>query len=60
MLGFLTWYGVPALDPGGPATGASAARVLGRISPGDRPLRLPDPVQRRPTRLRVLGREVAR
>ena len=60
LLGFLTWHGVPALDPRGPATGARAARVLGRVSPGDAPLRLPEPLRERPTRMRVRTREVAR
>ncbi len=56
LLGFLTWHGVPGSTP---ATGASVARVLGRISPGDRPLVLPHPVRRAPTRLRVTTRKVA-
>lgn len=56
LLGFLTWHGVPASTP---ATGASAARVLGRISPGDTALELPEPVRQLPGRLRVRSREVA-
>lgn len=40
LLGFLTWHQLPGVDEG--ATG-STPRVLGRISPGDRPMRLPDP-----------------
>ena len=41
LLGFLTWHGVPGTIGG--ATGARASRVLGRISPGNAPLRLPEP-----------------
>jgi anhydro-N-acetylmuramic acid kinase len=41
LLGFLTWHGVPGVMPG--VTGARAARVLGRISPGNAPLILPPP-----------------
>ncbi len=41
LLGFLTWHGVPGVAPGG--TGAAVPRVLGRISPGNAPLRLPEP-----------------
>jgi anhydro-N-acetylmuramic acid kinase len=41
LIGFLTWHGVPGVPPG--ATGAAVPRVLGRISPGDAPLRLPEP-----------------
>ena len=41
LLGALTWHGVPGVRGG--ATGSRAARVLGRISPGHAPLRLPEP-----------------
>ena len=41
LLGFLTWHGVPGVPPG--VTGAKHPRVLGRISPGDAALRLPEP-----------------
>jgi anhydro-N-acetylmuramic acid kinase len=50
LLGFLTWHGVPGVPPG--VTGAAAPRVLGRISPGEAPLRLPGP-RAWPRRLRV-------
>jgi anhydro-N-acetylmuramic acid kinase len=50
LLGFLTWHGVPGVPPG--VTGALSPRVLGRISPGDEPLRLPEP-RAWPRRLRV-------
>ncbi|MET0450818.1 MAG: anhydro-N-acetylmuramic acid kinase [Mycobacterium sp.] len=42
LLGWLTWHGVPGVVPG--ATGSTRPRVLGRITPGDDPLRLPEPV----------------
>ena len=41
LLGYLTWHGVPGVLPG--MTGPATPRVLGRISPGDQPLRLPEP-----------------
>jgi anhydro-N-acetylmuramic acid kinase len=44
LIGFLTWYGVPGVAKG--TTGSRSPRVLGRISPGDAPLRLPDPAPR--------------
>jgi anhydro-N-acetylmuramic acid kinase len=43
LLGALTWHGVPGVLPG--ATGSTTPRVLGRISSGHRPLRLPEPVR---------------
>lgn len=54
LLGYLTWHGVPvSTTPGG-----GPGRVLGRISPGDRPLRLPPP-STYPTRMVVGAAEVA-
>jgi anhydro-N-acetylmuramic acid kinase len=50
LLGFLTWHGVPGTMHG--ATGAGTPRVLGRISPGNAPLRLPEP--RSPPRALVI------
>jgi anhydro-N-acetylmuramic acid kinase len=50
LLGFLTWHQVPGVLPR--ATGSRIPRVLGRISPGDAPLRLPDPAPA-PRRLRI-------
>jgi anhydro-N-acetylmuramic acid kinase len=41
LLGALSWHGVPGVRPG--ATGSRVPRVLGRFSPGHRPLRLPEP-----------------
>jgi anhydro-N-acetylmuramic acid kinase len=55
LLGWLSWYrlpGVVAGEGGRSATGSAAARVLGRISPGDGPLTLPEPVVA-PRRLRI-------
>lgn len=46
LIGYLTWHGIPGVlpDAGGRSlTGARTPRVLGRISPGDKPLRLPEP-----------------
>jgi len=40
LLSFLSWHQLPGVVAG--ATG-STPRVLGRISPGDRPMRLPEP-----------------
>jgi len=52
LLGFLTWYGLPGIAPG--ATGARHASVLGSITPGHTPLRLPDPATSTPQRLDLL------
>lgn len=57
LLGFLSWYGVPGTTG---ATGARGARILGRLSPGDRPLHLPPSVSEYPSHLRVLTRKAAR
>jgi anhydro-N-acetylmuramic acid kinase len=51
LLGFLTWNGVPASEPN--ATGAAGPRLLGSITPGQVPLRLPEPATTGVTRLRV-------
>ncbi|HEX6358288.1 anhydro-N-acetylmuramic acid kinase [Actinophytocola sp.] len=45
LLGFLTWSGVPA--------GTAGARLLGSITPGSGPLRLPEPATTEVARLRV-------
>ncbi|NYD69929.1 anhydro-N-acetylmuramic acid kinase [Herbiconiux flava] len=42
LIGWCTAHGVPASAPS--ATGARQARVLGTITPGSGPLRLPEPV----------------
>ena len=44
LIGWCTLHGVPAVVPGG--TGARAPRILGTITPGAGPLRLPEPVER--------------
>lgn len=51
VLGFLTVHGLAGTIPA--ATGAARPALLGSITPGANPLRLPDPVVRRPTRLRI-------
>jgi anhydro-N-acetylmuramic acid kinase len=51
LLGFLTWHGVPGNTPS--ATGASGPRLLGSITPGNGPLRLPEPVTTAVTKLKV-------
>ncbi|MEC3976328.1 anhydro-N-acetylmuramic acid kinase [Amycolatopsis sp. H20-H5] len=53
LLGWLTLSGVSGNVP--TATGARGPRVLGSISPGDGPLRLPAPLGGTVTRLRVAG-----
>lgn len=42
LIGWCTMHGVPAVIPGG--TGARAPRILGSITPGAGPLRMPEPV----------------
>lgn len=51
LLGWLTWSGVPGNLPS--ATGARGTRLLGSITPGEGPLRLPTPHSSTVTRLRV-------
>ncbi len=51
LLGFLTFHGVTGTVPA--CTGADAATVLGSITPGHSPLRLPEPPGVVPTRLRI-------
>ncbi|MEV4339816.1 anhydro-N-acetylmuramic acid kinase [Streptomyces sp. NPDC049590] len=52
VLGFLTAHGLPGALPSG--TGARRATVLGSITPGRAPLRLPEPAARPPRRLRII------
>jgi anhydro-N-acetylmuramic acid kinase len=52
LLGFLTWCGTPANAPS--ATGASGPRLLGNITPGRDPLRLPEPATTPASRLTIL------
>ncbi len=42
VIGWCTMHGLPAIVPGG--TGAREPRILGSITPGQGPLRLPEPV----------------
>lgn len=42
LIGWCTMHGVAAIVPGG--TGARAPRILGTITPGQGPLRMPEPV----------------
>jgi anhydro-N-acetylmuramic acid kinase len=51
LLGFLTFHGVPGTVPA--CTGADMASVLGSLTPGNGPLRLPEPSGAVPTRLRI-------
>lgn len=44
LIGWCTMHGVAAVTPGG--TGARDPRILGTITPGAGPLRMPDPVER--------------
>jgi anhydro-N-acetylmuramic acid kinase len=52
VLGFLTLHGLAGSLPS--CTGARAARVLGSITPGVTPLRLPPPAPLPPRRLRIV------
>ncbi|WP_412075025.1 anhydro-N-acetylmuramic acid kinase [Streptomyces xanthophaeus] len=54
VLGFLTLHGLPGNVPD--CTGARGPRVLGSLTPGRRPLRLP-PGPARPPRSLLIGRE---
>jgi anhydro-N-acetylmuramic acid kinase len=56
LLGFLTWQGAPANCPS--ATGATGQRILGSITPGSAPLRLPEPVTTAVTGLRIVPRTI--
>ncbi|CCH15742.1 Anhydro-N-acetylmuramic acid kinase (fragment) [Micromonospora lupini str. Lupac 08] len=51
LLGYLTVHGLPGALPSG--TGARHASVLGSITPGRQPLRLPAPVDTAPHRLLI-------
>ncbi|MDR3082076.1 MAG: anhydro-N-acetylmuramic acid kinase [Streptomyces sp.] len=53
VLGFLTLHGLPATVPS--CTGARHASLLGSITPGRTPLRLPDPVAVPPRQLLISG-----
>ena len=51
LIGWHTAHGLPAVVPS--CTGAAAARILGAIVPGAGPLRLPPPIARAPSALRL-------
>lgn len=51
VLGFLTLHGLPGNAPG--CTGARGPRVLGSLTPGREPLRLPPAPSRAPVRIAV-------
>ena len=53
LLGYLSVHGLPGTIPS--ATGASTGSILGSIAPGRTPLRLPEPVERQPSRMRVVS-----
>ncbi|MEV0414134.1 anhydro-N-acetylmuramic acid kinase [Streptomyces sp. NPDC050448] len=53
VLGYLTLHGLPGNAPG--CTGAAGPRVLGSLTPGSRPLRLPAHPGRAPQALAVRG-----
>ena len=53
VLGFLTVHGLPGVVPS--CTGARRAALLGSITPGSGPLRLPEPAGTAPRRLRIEG-----
>jgi anhydro-N-acetylmuramic acid kinase len=51
VIGFLTVHGLPATIPS--ATGAAASSVLGSLTPGAAPLRLPPPARSFPSRITI-------
>ncbi|MFB7652666.1 MULTISPECIES: anhydro-N-acetylmuramic acid kinase [unclassified Streptomyces] len=57
LLGFLTVHGLPGAIPSG--TGARRATLLGSITPGRGPLRLPEPATAPPRLLRVTDEPVS-
>lgn len=54
LLGFCTVHGLPGTVPA--CTGAAEPAILGSITPGTGPLRLPVPAATPPTALRIVGR----
>ncbi|WP_432014370.1 anhydro-N-acetylmuramic acid kinase [Streptomyces cucumeris] len=54
VLGFLTAHGLPGTAPG--CTGAHHPSLLGSLTPGRRPLRLPEPARNAPSRLEIFRR----
>src|SRR5699024_9164919 len=52
LIGWLSWHGLDGTEPS--LTGATGPRIAGRFSPGLGPLQLPEPLHRRPGRLRLV------
>lgn len=52
LLGWLSWNGLAGTEPN--LTGAAHPSIAGRISPGHGPLNLPEPLEVRPTHLKIL------
>lgn len=52
LVGWMSWHGLPSTLPS--VTGASHGTVAGRFTPGSAPLRLPEPLDGGPARLRVV------
>lgn len=53
LIGFLSAHGLAGQVPS--CTGANGDRILGSFTPGSSPLILPEPLPKRPTRLKVLS-----
>ncbi|MGH3659051.1 MAG: anhydro-N-acetylmuramic acid kinase, partial [Micromonosporaceae bacterium] len=51
LIGYLSWHGLPGAMPA--ATGATTPAVLGSLTPGGGPLRLPEPSATPPGQLRI-------
>ena len=51
VIGFLAVHGLPATIPS--ATGAASSAVLGSLTPGAAPLRLPAPARSFPSRITI-------
>jgi anhydro-N-acetylmuramic acid kinase len=51
VIGFLTAHGLPATIPS--ATGAASSSILGCLTPGAAPLRLPEPARSLPSRIAI-------
>jgi anhydro-N-acetylmuramic acid kinase len=51
VIGFLTVHGLPATIPS--ATGAANSSILGSLTPGAAPLRLPEPARSFPSRITI-------
>src|SRR5690348_14090049 len=58
IIGFLTVHGLPATIPS--ATGAATSSILGSLTPGVAPLRLPAPARSFPSRTTIDAPEPGR